>query len=871
MSSQVRFAEGTNFDSPAKPFNGNSSHTSTKPDLARNRAELCFNMHGKITIVEYSEFLDHFLPSFNHDKKKHDNIFEHIDRPKGEPDMYKELPKAINNAKICPGFKVVANPYQADKTDTTQQAVDLGLYRTKQAPKREKDKTYPAVDWFDIDLPMECKADETEQDAFDETQPNGEPTADKRQDALGQALSYVELIVKHQHRMFVFMIFFLGNSVRIARFDRSGVFVTRKLDYNVHGTILVDFLYRYSRLSDAERGYDPTVTRILPNTPLYQAMLARANNEVSTDRRDYVRKLFQKSLNDQWPWWKIEVHTQAPQARTRNQRNQTVILNYAVGMPHFQALGVAGRGTRGYVAVPVDEDDTIAPNANFVYLKDAWRVDYDDIDQEGVTLKFLNDEGVPFVPTLVCHGDLPDQVTISQDHWRDFHPDEKRLPLKRHQHYRLVVKEVGLPLEDFRNKSTELCEALYHCLLAHEEAYDAGIIHRDISAGNILLCMQDDGEWYGLLNDWELSKKVDSLDSEARQPDRTGTWQYMSAHALNDPYRKIVVQDELEAFFHVLLYYAIRFLPHNLAENSVGKFLHDYFDAYTPGPLGHYTCGRAKIDAMEHGVISLRTYHGGEDAKNVALRFRFPTAEEIQQLSSQNNKAAATPPPSPRCAPSSPAPRSSPCPAGASHPQEPSPSPPSSPLFGSDLTPLPSEDTMPPTEDKTKEKDHPLNEIIQKLLSWFSAYYALDGDVTSAASSTDVKTFVPFQSTRLQRVMMRRQDAKRGRSRPADNNSKQLLADDVATQPAVNAKDIARLKELAENLASHTAVIELFEEAFKNEWPEIDKGADKKPKDGYVSPKSQVLSGSTTATGSKRRSMDDAQEDKPGPSKRSRT
>ena len=349
----------------------------------------------------------------------------------------------------------------------------------------------------------------------------------------------------------------------------------------------------------------------------------------------------------------------------------------------------------------------------------------------------------------------------------------------------------------------------------------------------------------------------------------------MSAHALNDPYRKIVVQDELEAFFHVLLYYAIRFLPHNLAENSVGKFLHDYFDAYTPGPLGHYTCGRAKIDAMEHGVISLRTYHGGEDAKNVALRFRFPTAEEIRQLSSQNEKAAATPPPSPLAVPSSPALRSSPCPAGAAHPRrEPSPSPPSSPLFGSDLTPLPSEDAPPPHEDTTKEKDHPLNEIIQKLLLWFSAYYALDGDLSAAASSTDVKTFVPFESSKLQRVMMlkkRRQDAKRGRSHTPLAADKQPTDQSSGVKTRPTAKDLARLTELAENLASHTAVVELFENAFKSEWPELDKGADKKPREGYVPPKSQALSGSTTATGSKRQSMDDAHEDKPGPSKRSRT
>ena len=56
---------------------------------------------------------------------------------------------------------------------------------------------------------------------------------------------------------------------------------------------------------------------------------------------------------------------------------------------------------------------------------------------------------------------------------------------------------------------------------AHEEAYEAGVIHRDISAGNILLYKQDDGEWYGLLNDWELSKQTNSTVPEGRQPDRT--------------------------------------------------------------------------------------------------------------------------------------------------------------------------------------------------------------------------------------------------------------------------------------------------------------------------------------------------------------
>ena len=45
-------------------------------------------------------------------------------------------------------------------------------------------------------------------------------------------------------------------------------------------------------------------------------------------------------------------------------------------------------------------------------------------------------------------------------------------------------------------------------MTAHKEACDseAGYIHRDISAGNILLYPNADGHFFGLLNDWELSR-----------------------------------------------------------------------------------------------------------------------------------------------------------------------------------------------------------------------------------------------------------------------------------------------------------------------------------------------------------------------------
>jgi len=51
---------------------------------------------------------------------------------------------------------------------------------------------------------------------------------------------------------------------------------------------------------------------------------------------------------------------------------------------------------------------------------------------------------------------------------------------------------------------------------AHSHAFNfAKLLHRDISAGNIILT--DEGK--GLLIDWELAKKVD--ESGSRRPDRT--------------------------------------------------------------------------------------------------------------------------------------------------------------------------------------------------------------------------------------------------------------------------------------------------------------------------------------------------------------
>ncbi|KAI0295343.1 hypothetical protein B0F90DRAFT_1638040, partial [Multifurca ochricompacta] len=87
----------------------------------------------------------------------------------------------------------------------------------------------------------------------------------------------------------------------------------------------------------------------------------------------------------------------------------------------------------------------------------------------------------------------------------------------------------------------------------HSAAYErTGMLHRDVSAGNILI--GEDG--CGILIDWDLSKRVTKgVEEKARQHSRTGTWQFISTWRLLDPsFRPHEVSDDLESFFWVLVY-----------------------------------------------------------------------------------------------------------------------------------------------------------------------------------------------------------------------------------------------------------------------------------------------------------------------------
>ncbi|KAI0689367.1 hypothetical protein C8T65DRAFT_673012 [Cerioporus squamosus] len=577
----------------------------------------------------------------------------------GERELTQRFISAVNEHNLAPGLKMA---YCGDRPDPSTcdddgQKPDAAFYRNAVAPTDAKPH------WGDQLIACEFKVAKSSgaiQDPF-EDDPNTvdgvlPSVSEHRKKNRGQIITYAELLFAVQQRVAVFTLLVLGRQCRFIRWDRSGLVVTRAFDYYRRWKFFVNVLWRISQSSDKRLGLDPTAHRLFPGDPDYLLMTEAAKSLPSdVDHKErvlgegevpqksfvfrYVREAFQKSVeDDRWPRYRVEV-PDGKQTRT-----------FLIGKPSFRAKGLAGRGTRGYVALECG-------TGRFVWLKDAWRAHYLLVDREGDILERLSHANVPNIPTLLCHGDVDDQVTYTPQRWeeknpapsvhsksgtppssntagpsssssqkRKLDPDEckgdvpppkglSRLPfrsdspLRRHKHYRLVVEEVALPLSEFQF-GRQLVSVVKDCVVAHYHAYEnLLILHRDISSGNVLIYprvfkTKSGGfkiEYTGILADWEMAKETTVTDP--RQPERTGTWQYMSVALLSRD-KDVEVCDELESFFYVLLYNATRYLLSPLPDITIANYLDEFFDQYGWGD-GRYVCGDKKKTTVATGRLEV--------------------------------------------------------------------------------------------------------------------------------------------------------------------------------------------------------------------------------------------------------------------------
>ncbi|KAI0314331.1 hypothetical protein OF83DRAFT_1248003 [Amylostereum chailletii] len=379
--------------------------------------------------------------------------------------------------------------------------------------------------------PVELVIEYTRSDPFRDPNPNL-PVDRSRFDFQRASSRALDVLQKHgvvikdilasHPRVFVFSVLISDEGARLLRWDRSGIIVTERFDHTSDDSPLLEFLRRLDHMSDEDRGHDTSFS--FPSND--EAAIARAAFATSVHF----------PISPEAPLRKVSV-------RDDHSGENTF---YVVSNPQTINDQLFGVNSRGYVATDLRD-------GSLVWLKDVWRHESSLFFKEGDVYRKLNGKNVPHIPSLRTAGDVGSQVTQCQDFldapWNCVETD---LPTRRH--YRLVLGTIGRPLHSFKS-THELCTSIRDAIEGHAKAYtELGLLHGDISAGNILIT--DDGG--GLLIDWDLAFDV----AAGRKGSVIGTWSFISGRLMQKPKEKEhVLHDDLESFFHVFLYHIAHFRP----------------------------------------------------------------------------------------------------------------------------------------------------------------------------------------------------------------------------------------------------------------------------------------------------------------------
>ncbi|KAI0366928.1 hypothetical protein BV20DRAFT_618113 [Pilatotrama ljubarskyi] len=224
-------------------------------------------------------------------------------------------------------------------------------------------------------------------------------TLEKAEVDLGQNTSYAAEIGLRQFRHCIYSVFLSGVLARLARWDRAGVIITEAFNLRSHPHHLCRFFWCFAKVSDTERGYDLSV------------------EPAEFDQETTFKEIVWKHVTEQIPSASKEEKQQllnrhyAPGCVTsicmpRTEGGYEVSYQLLISRPVSVPLSLVGRSTRAYWAVDVGRKKV-------VFLKDTWRR-RDRKDREGHTMMFLRQRGIPNIPPVVYHGDVP-MVKLEKD------------------------------------------------------------------------------------------------------------------------------------------------------------------------------------------------------------------------------------------------------------------------------------------------------------------------------------------------------------------------------------------------------------------------------------------------------------------------
>ncbi|KAL4259238.1 Fungal-type protein kinase domain-containing protein, partial [Pleurotus pulmonarius] len=350
------------------------------------------------------------------------------------------------------------------------------------------------------------------------------------QSTRGQIASYAGVTMAMQLRSHLFSVLVCGRYARFIRWDRSCAIVTRRFDYTMHPLIIFDFYKRFAQLDDVQRGLHPNIRKLSKPAGMKAVEMMRkyATSYFTGQHADFYKK---ESNPNQLPLLSLVLGEDT----------------YVVPAPYFDGAMYSpfGRCTRNRAVILLKErrnaeeakDGTYGKHGQILYLKEYWREESIYTKKESEVYRILEGAKVTFIAKMHAGGDLmtgeeanAKAITTIGHEWKSkpWVQNATKLRIRHLTAHFIVLSTLGRDLATFKT-ARQLVTCIADAMDAHQQAYKLGILHRDISARNILMTLQPDNR-RGFLIDWDHCIFLhDALKERVgTRVHRTGTWQFMS-------------------------------------------------------------------------------------------------------------------------------------------------------------------------------------------------------------------------------------------------------------------------------------------------------------------------------------------------------
>ncbi|PCH37559.1 hypothetical protein WOLCODRAFT_84113, partial [Wolfiporia cocos MD-104 SS10] len=452
----------------------------------------------------------------------------------------------------------------------------------------------------------------------------------KHEETLVQLAKSARNILVAQGRLFVYVVGVYGEIARIYRFDRAGAVISRPFDYEARPEIFHKFLWRFVHPTSEQCnvvGADPSI-----QAPILEDILWAQKLVV-----DQLHSKFDEENRKICRWVTIE---DASGRKARFLAFRLLFINPRL----FSRATIVWEAFKegddsGKTFIVKDSWRQLARDPETQYYDDimSFRGEIHDIATENVFLRGIAEFEIGVDLGTLEAREVETNLTASPvwsmsgvfqsstpTDWDPWDPMSKRLDpppafkighitiaalycneeaalYNNRSHTRLALRTVGRPLSQFK-RTKEMVEAIRDAIAGHQLAFEAGVLHRDVSDGNVMIAngapfkgfigdfdysfnwkrFMKARNWLTTVASWqryvntgqgipdtecEASILVDETTEETKKTEhkeRTGTLIFMAIDVLSsDGDLTHEARHDIESFYWLLIWIVLRHTRHN--------------------------------------------------------------------------------------------------------------------------------------------------------------------------------------------------------------------------------------------------------------------------------------------------------------------